>query len=520
MGILQSIQTDMERLKQVSPYLFNSVRKSSLLCGSTTARPLREDDIMHTYFSELLSRTLVQLNGIKTEPLLPLINLNDYEVSKLAEKFASTKKPYRPDSDFIAANEILKHLSGKKCGSSRLSSPRWWETQLRKKIDRLKEKLFISMGLVQKRVSPFISREMFYSGQKKSQERINFLSTRKAINASTEQETDFLLRMAMSGIANPRIQKSELTQILFGTYKYATQCDHVCIFFTITLPPRFHAITFYGKPCKNWSGSTPRDSHKELEVYWKKIRSALSKILFYGTRVVEPHYDGTPHWHIVIYMPRKDEERVVSTFKKYLSNIIDSPSENRILTYKSVKNEAILPYLIKFMASSIPGVADEKAVDDVTGELLSRQAQKVKQWASLWRIRRFQHFGLPEIGTWRECRRIRSTNITHELGSEAEAVRCAADHGDFALYIETQGGVGIKRSVRTLQVAREISPFENIWGEEKTISIGIKITTSTCYKIFRTRTTYFAQQSVKFINQTPFLSLPSNIVNNCRDPMV
>ena len=75
--------------------------------------------------------------------------------------------------------------------------------------------------MVQAKKSLYISNETIMLREKDIRERVSFLSIRKVVNAETQEEKDTLLHMAMSGIANPHIQKSELTQILFGTYKYA-----------------------------------------------------------------------------------------------------------------------------------------------------------------------------------------------------------------------------------------------------------------------------------------------------------
>ncbi|WP_410689176.1 replication endonuclease [Citrobacter braakii] len=404
--------------------------------------------------------------------------------------------------------------------SRRLSSPRWWETQLRREINQIKEHLLISLGMVQAKKSLYISNETIMLSDKGIRERITFLNIRKVVNIETQEENETLLQMAMSGIANPRIQKSELTQILFGTYNYALQHNHACRFITITLPESFHATTIDGTPCSGWKGLTPKQAHDYLQKAWTKARSALSGIACYGTRFVEPHHDSTPHWHLLIYTPQDNDSKVTSTINKYFSQIFDSSSLDGIVDIKPVTNEAILHYMMKFLASSFPGVADEKATNDKTGKPISCEAKNAKLWSSQWGIRRFQHFGLPEIGVWRECRKVRSHNITHELGHAAEAVRHAADHGDFQRYIDVQGGVGIKRSQRVLHVERAISPFDNIWGEEKTIIIGIKTNTSSRNNIFRTREIHYSQQEVRLLDKHEEPSISCNIVNNCRMPTI
>lgn len=465
-------------------------------------------------FSALLPRVLFILN--KWDDLSRyLVNISDKGIYRLSEELALNvdKK-----STQEIKNTLLKMLSKDHHLSARLASSTWWESQIRKESERLKELLFISAGLVQAKISPVISREMLFCRQRKQQNRLRFLNSRNAINAETCQESETLLTMAMAGIANPKIRKSELINVLLGTYQYARETNHVCELITLTLPSVFHAMKKSGVPCAQWNGSSPRIAHQFLEALWKKVRSALSDIPIYGTRVVEPHHDATPHWHIIIYLNEQDREYVISTFKKYAKKLTELDG-NRLVHNEPVKNEAIIHYLMKYMASSVPGIADSKAKDDATGENYTAMADRAKSWASLWGIRQFQHFGLPEIGVWRECRRIRSMSIAAELGTAAEAVRHAADTSDFADYIRAQGGAGLKRSERTLKIVREQSPYENLWGETKIITVGIKCPNSVTEKILRTRASYFLQRPARLVRQLlhqRLNSLSCNNVNNCR----
>lgn len=445
-----------------------------------------------------------------------LANLNNKDIYRLSEELAFN---FDKKSTQEIKNALLKMLGKDDHQSARLSSSTWWEGQIRKESERLKELLFISAGLVQAKVSPIISRGMFFCRQRKQQNRLRFLSSRNAIKAETRQESETLLTMAMAGIANPKIRKSELVNILLGTYQYAIEKKHICEFITLTLPPDFHAMKKNGEPCALWNGSSPRVAHQFIEEIWKKVRSALSDVSIYGTRVVEPHHDATPHWHIIMYLNEQDREHVISTFKKYVKKLTGL-DVSKLVHSVSVKNEAIVHYLMKYIAWSVPGVSGSDIKDDATGEKHTAMAERVKSWASLWGIRQFQHFGLPEIGVWRECRRIRSMNITAELGAAAEAVRYAADTSDFADYIRAQGGAGLKRSERRiLQVAREQSPYENLWGETTIITIGIKCPNSETEKIVKTRASHFLQRPaslVRKLSRQRLYSLPCNNVNNCR----
>ncbi|ACT05795.1 replication gene A protein [Dickeya chrysanthemi Ech1591] len=505
----QYIKTEMESIKHLSPYLFNALKKHHYHTQNSNTGILSHP---------LLPRAISILKRWENSLLLYLVNLSEKDSYRLSELLASNSQQ---PALLKIKNELLKKIGKDGHQSARLTSPAWWEKHIKKESDRLKETLLISAGLVQKNVSPFVSREMLFCRQHRQQSRLNFLSNRHVIHAETRQQAESLLTMAMAGIANPRIRKIELTQVLLGTYQYAIESNHICEVVTLTLPPSFHSIKQSGTPCVQWHGLTPKEAHRFLEAYWQKVRSALSGTPIYGTRIVEPHHDATPHWHIIVYMPEQNRENVLSVFKKYAIQLADkftALDNNKLVTHTSVKNEAILHYLMKYMASSIPGVAEHCAKDDISGEYYADMAERAKLWASLWGIRQFQHFGLPEIGVWRECRRVRSISIADKLGAEAEAVRYAADNSDFAGYIRAQGGAGLKRAGRTLHIAREESPYENLWGEIRMITVGLKCPKSAPEHIVKTRTTCFLQQAVRLLKTTlrQPSSLSCNNVNNCR----
>ncbi len=61
-----------------------------------------------------------------------------------------------------------------------------------------------------------------------------------------------------------------------------------------------------------WNGFSPRDTQRYLCNVWAKVRAAISRAGFhvFGFRVVESHHDGTPHWHMLLFIRPHDVEAV------------------------------------------------------------------------------------------------------------------------------------------------------------------------------------------------------------------
>lgn len=80
-----------------------------------------------------------------------------------------------------------------------------------------------------------------------------------------------------------------------------------------------HAVLSSGKPTRKFNYSTQKDVNEYFNNIWKLIHSALHKknIQPYGFRVVEPHHDGTPHWHLLFFIHPNDVNTAHSIFSKY-----------------------------------------------------------------------------------------------------------------------------------------------------------------------------------------------------------
>lgn len=96
------------------------------------------------------------------------------------------------------------------------------------------------------------------------------------------------------------------------------------IFMTITLPSEYHPFKLHNKTLvKNpkYNGTSPREAVKVLTKRFAKLRNDRAfrdidkdeRIYF---RVNEPHKSGTPHTHILYYVPKDRIEHITKAFKR------------------------------------------------------------------------------------------------------------------------------------------------------------------------------------------------------------
>ncbi|MGJ0580959.1 replication endonuclease, partial [Xenorhabdus bovienii] len=117
-----------------------------------------------------------------------------------------------------------------------------------------------------------------------------------------------LVEKVMQSISNPEIRRMELMAQIAGIERVATARGDIGMFITITTPSKYHPTRQMGKDKiavlnSNWADEayTPKDGQRYLVRVWAKIRTAFKDagLNVYGVRVVEPHHDGTPHWHLL-----------------------------------------------------------------------------------------------------------------------------------------------------------------------------------------------------------------------------
>ena len=119
-----------------------------------------------------------------------------------------------------------------------------------------------------------------------------------------------LIKLAdlMSRSANQ--QFSELFTIATGIQKHAEASGLTAVFITLTAPGHMHPNPSKGK--NTWDGTTPRQAHAWIAANWHRVLARLKTedIEIAGVRVVEPHKDGCPHWHVMYWAYPEDHARI------------------------------------------------------------------------------------------------------------------------------------------------------------------------------------------------------------------
>ena len=290
-----------------------------------------------------------------------------------------------------------------------------------------------------------------------------------------------------SSVSNHENRRHELMVRMRGFEDMAAELGYIGLFVTWTAPSKFHSWkqAANGKVVENkkYNGSTPQQTQKYLSRLWSNCRSTLARngIGIFGFRVVEPHHDGTPHWHMLVFVHPDQLSDAISHMQWYA--LTDDKAE-LVRTKNQFKNFCppftdITPrfdwkvmdpkeggatgYIAKYIAKNLDGhaVGDDWEADTTAEE----GAVAAGAWACWHGIRQFQQIGGPSVSVWRELRRLKDP-AGPSRDQVLESLRRIADGSNWRGYIALMGGPVLPRADRPVKLMNIIKDAANKYGED------------------------------------------------------
>jgi len=351
----------------------------------------------------------------------------------------------------------------------RIKDSQWWGRRLRTLQIRSQETIAREFGVVHKKANVYVSDSAVARIEARRARSWDILKTMEAVNCDDENERLNMHDIAMKSIANPENRRNELMVRASGFDEYCRLKNHVCDFYTMTCPSKYHAYKHYGKPNNKYQGFTPRQAQKYLTKIWSRIRSKLDRneLSIYGLRVVEPHHDGTPHWHLLIYSKKVDRQKIRSIIRSYtikedrgeLANNVDARYLVKGINFGLQENGIMhsgASYIMKYISKNIMGLDSGDVKDFETGTDSKKTAGRVSVWASVWGIRQFQQLGGGSITIWRELRKVRDLKADL-VEKDLFELWNAADSNKWRIFCTLLGGCEARRSDQTAGLYKEIN---------------------------------------------------------------
>ena len=343
------------------------------------------------------------------------------------------------------------------CAILRMCCEKWWYRKLKRIKDHTNEHILIVLGDVQKKISPYISAQSlseWKSQQKSNKDYMEAMELVQTCFDESGQEFENVISLAHmfeSSSANPKNRFTELMVRCRGLENLSLDDGFVGQFLTITTPSKYHATLKNGKPNPKYIGVNPKQTQAYLVNQWAKIRAQLKRdeIIYYGVRVVEPHHDGTPHWHLLLFVHPEQKDKLIETCRDYALEIdgLEEGAQKHRFTVEEIDpaKGSATGYIAKYLSKNINGEyinggsntgASSGGTDDSSdaattqdyesGKGASEGAQRATAWASRWNLRQFQFFGAEPVTIYREARRL---SLSQE-DIEVERIRLAVESKD------------------------------------------------------------------------------------------
>ncbi|MEO9945412.1 replication endonuclease [Paraglaciecola sp.] len=338
----------------------------------------------------------------------------------------------------------------------RMQDKGWWLRRLRKLITKSREEVMIHLEQVSRRKGIYCSDLTAANRLIQKQQQLEML---KSLTMTNELGEHFSLHdLYEVNVSNPEIRRNELMTRIRGFEDMSKEFGNSGIFVTLTCPSKYHnAYSKSGQRNPKWQSLTPYDGQQYLCNTWAKIRAEFARkgIRIYGLRIAEPQHDGTPHWHMMLFVEKHNVEEFKSIIEHYAleeDGDEQGAKENRV-DFKDIdpKKGSATGYIAKYVCKNIDGANLDKGV---YGEDPIMAAQRVEAWASCWGIRQFQQIGGVSVTVWRELRRLKRAvtdeSLVYEENSLTELYK-AADSGDRATYTKLMGGVFCIRKAQAIR---------------------------------------------------------------------
>jgi hypothetical protein len=372
----------------------------------------------------------------------------------------------------------------------RVVCERFWRRMIRRIHTMAVETVARRMGLVHKRAGCYVSDDTL---KRRTGQLARNAASLESVDATNEHGQAFTLaELAAKGSANKEIRRHELMTRIAGFELIAKDCAHEAFFVTVTCPSRMHAYRKLGEwktgPNPRHDGTTIAQAHEYITGQWSLCRSSATRagLDWYGFRIAEPNHDGTPHWHMLLFVPpvRSFFNRrrirhwdagcmVAEKLRRYF--LANDSRDEKGAREKRIDFERIdwtkgsaAAYVAKYVSKNIDGYKVDK---DLHGNDCMTASRRVDAWASTWRVRQFQQVGGPPVTTWRELRRLHpaqkgaATAVAEGLNAvnqateqkqfATEAVELYTTANGWADYVRLQGGPRVPRRMHNLKVLRE-----------------------------------------------------------------
>lgn len=251
-------------------------------------------------------------------PQSRLAAMRDHDIKVLAKERASEAKGqwrWR----IAAAGRAGRELEEPGPDNLRRMCEKWWRRRLRKEAGLARQHLAAALGTIGKNGAPYADDYSLTRWREVQASAVAWAADRSLM--SPDGKSFVAMKDVIASSAEASLMR--LRTIARGLDELAERRGLVPIMITMTLPPEWHPNPSVGT--KTWTPDKgPRETDEAMRSLLKRFRARLSKskIQALGLRVWEPHKDGTPHLHALLYV--SDDQ--IAEVDRHLNALCPEPS--------------------------------------------------------------------------------------------------------------------------------------------------------------------------------------------------
>lgn len=422
---------------------------------------------------------------------------------------------------------------------ARVNDARFWRRAIRRYLMRTREHLLLLGGFIGAHAENYVSDAQLKTRRAQLRRQAKWLEETvlvpRYLPPSCNDKGDSITLKDAATTAVERFAK--LYTFVKALDELAEENNLATAMLTITLEPEWHPNPSHGR--NQWNGASPREAHQAMALRWQAILRDLdhASVGVSGLRVVEPHKDGCPHWHVWLLYRREVETTILATVMKYFPNklkvrvpnrkgedrsnsdvVFDTQADLRAHTGRPLAHAKegaqvefsrinrklssgasyAMKYLLKTVDTGddlIEDVGLLPSAEDGAGRKAARKAHKktarrVDAYRALWGINSGQLFGIAKCLTaWDELRRLekpprhaglrrlwvlaRGSKRTGRIAAGAEI------RGDAKAFIKALGGLAAcgkpPKTATRYSIGRLIEMSRNGYGEPVARTRGVTL---------------------------------------------
>lgn len=199
----------------------------------------------------------------------------------------------------------------------RLKDPQFWKQNLMRHQRQGQDILNMYLGNIHAARQPYTCNANIWNRKQQNEQNEQFLQDYVVTREDGE------ISIPLEDIA-PTVEKrfAKKCKELHALQQLAEEDGMSGLFITLTLPGEYHANPEYKQTDHEWNGTLPKEAMNNLGSKWKKVQDRLQRneIPYLFCKVPEPHKDGCPHLHILLYALLEDIATVEQLFIDQIEN--------------------------------------------------------------------------------------------------------------------------------------------------------------------------------------------------------